>query len=152
MRSSTFSAGLRAAKRLGGADLAIAQLRLALASKGGGNARKLLGSVPEEARRDPGYLLARTYLLRHDEKIAEAAQVMLSAPTDLAQVHDGEDWWVERRIMARKLLDIGDARSAYCAVAEAAECTQPPGSSRPSGAGREFRRGSRVARERRRSE
>jgi soluble lytic murein transglycosylase len=80
--------------------------------------------VPEEARRDPGYLLARVYLLRHDEKIAEAAQVMLSAPTDLAQVHDGEDWWVERRIMARKLLDIGDARSAYRAVAEAAEPTK----------------------------
>ena len=115
---------MRAAKRLGGADLAIAQLRLALASKGGGNAKKLLGSVPEEARRDPGYLLARVYLLRHDEKIAEAAQVMLSAPTDLAQVHDGEDWWVERRIMARKLLDIGDARSAYRAVAEAAEPTK----------------------------
>ena len=115
---------MRAAKRLGGADLAIAQLRLALASKGGGNAKKLLDSVPEEARRDPGYLLARVYLLRHDEKIAEAAQVMLSAPTDLAQVHDGEDWWVERRIMARKLLDIGDARSAYRAVAEAAEPTK----------------------------
>ena len=114
---------MRAAKRLGGADLAIAQLRLAITSKGG-NAKKLLDSVPEEARRDPGYLLARTHLLRHDEKIAEAAQVMLSAPNDLAQIHDGEDWWVERRIMARKLLDIGDARSAYRAVAEAPEPTK----------------------------
>ena len=41
---------MRAAKRLGGADLALAQLRLALASKGGGNAKKLLelhaGGVP----------------------------------------------------------------------------------------------------------
>ena len=52
----------------------------------------------EAARRRAGggapgsrLLLARVYLLRHDEKIAEAAQVMLSAPTDLAQVHDGED-------------------------------------------------------------
>jgi soluble lytic murein transglycosylase len=114
---------MRAARRLGGADLAIAQLRLALGGKGG-NVKKLLDAVPEEARRDPGYLFACVYLLRHDEKIAEAAQVMLSAPTDLAQVHDGEDWWVERRIMARKLLDIGDARSAYRAVAEAAEPTK----------------------------
>ena len=55
-------AAMRAARRLGGADLAIAQLRLALASKGGGNAKKLLGAVPEEARRDPGYLFARAYL------------------------------------------------------------------------------------------
>ena len=114
---------MRAARRLGGADLAIAQLRLALGGKGG-NAKKLLDAVPEEARRDPGYLFARAYLLRHDEKIAEAAQVLLSAPTDLAQVHDGEEWWVERRIMARKLLDLGDARSAYRVVAEAAEPTK----------------------------
>ncbi|MGZ3310899.1 MAG: transglycosylase SLT domain-containing protein [Xanthobacteraceae bacterium] len=114
---------MRAARRLGGADLAIAQLRLALGNKGG-NAKKLLDAVPEEARRDPGYLFARAYLLRHDEKIAEAAQVLLSAPTDLAQVHDGEEWWVERRIMARKLLDLGDARSAYRVVAEAAEPTK----------------------------
>jgi soluble lytic murein transglycosylase len=114
---------MRAAHRLGGADLAIAQLRLALGNKGG-NAKKLLDAVPEEARRDPGYLFARAYLLRHDEKIAEAAQVLLSAPTDLAQVHDGEEWWVERRIMARKLLDLGDARSAYRVVAEAAEPTK----------------------------
>jgi peptidoglycan lytic transglycosylase len=97
--------------------------RLFAADKGG-NAKKLLDAVPEEARRDPGYLFARAYLLRHDEKIAEAAQVLLSAPTDLAQVHDGEEWWVERRIMARKLLDLGDARSAYRVVAEAAEPTK----------------------------
>ena len=64
------------------------------------------------------------HVLRHADKIAEAAQVMLSAPTDLAQIHDPEEWWVERRIMARKLLDLGDARSAYRVVAEAAEPTK----------------------------
>src|SRR5262249_35448384 len=37
---------------------------------------------------------------------------------------DGEEWWVERRIMARKLLDMGDARSAYRVVAEGAEPTK----------------------------
>jgi len=114
---------LRAAHRLGSADLAIAQARIAINRKGG-NARKLLDAVPADARQDPGYLFAHAHLLRHENKIAEAAQVLLSAPCDLAQVHDGEEWWVERRIMARKLLDLGDARSAYRVVAEGAEPTK----------------------------
>lgn len=114
---------LRAARKLGAADLAIAQARIALNRKAG-NAKKLLDAVPAEARRDPGYLFARAHVLRHDDKIAEAAQVMLSAPCDLAQIHEGEEWWVERRIMARNLLDLGDARSAYRVVAEAAEPTK----------------------------
>ncbi len=114
---------LRAARRLGAADLAIAQARIAINRKAG-NAKKLLDAVPAEARRDPGYLFARAHVLRHDDKFAEAAQVMLSAPRDLAQIHEGEEWWVARRIMARKLLDLGDARSAYRVVADAAEPTK----------------------------
>jgi soluble lytic murein transglycosylase len=114
---------LRAARRLGGADVAIAQARIALNRKAG-NAKKLLDAVPAEARHDPGYLLARAHVLRHDDKIADAAQVMLSAPRDLAQIYESEEWWVESRIMSRKLLDLGDARSAYQVVADAAEPTK----------------------------
>src|SRR5262249_4393133 len=116
-------AALRMARRLGGADLAIAQARVALIRKAG-NVRKLLDAVPADARQDPGYLFAHAHVLRHENKIAEAAQVLLAAPCDLAQVPDGEEWWVERRIMARKLLDMGDARSAYRVVAEGAEPTK----------------------------
>ena len=116
-------AAMRAARRLGDAELAIARARIALNGKGG-NAGKLLEAVPAEARNDPGYLFAYAHVLRHEEKIAKAAEVMLSAPHDLAQIHDGEEWWVERRILARKLLDIGDARSAYLVVRDAAEPTK----------------------------
>ncbi len=116
-------AALRMARRLGGADLAIAQARIAINRKSG-NARKLLDAVPAEARQDPGYIFAHVHLLRHADKIEEAAQALLSAPRALAQIHDPEEWWVERRIMSRKLLDLGDARSAYRAVAEAAEPTK----------------------------
>jgi soluble lytic murein transglycosylase len=49
---------------------------------------------------------------------------MLSAPRELAQIHDSEGWWVERRVLARNLLDIGDARSAYLVVRDAAEPTK----------------------------
>ncbi|MGA7487717.1 MAG: lytic transglycosylase domain-containing protein, partial [Xanthobacteraceae bacterium] len=116
-------AALRVARRLGAADLAIAQARIAINRKAG-NAKKLLDAVPADARNDPGYLFARVHLLRHDDKIAEAARVLLAAPHDLAQIQEGEEWWVERRIMSRKLLDLGDARSAYQVVADAAEPTK----------------------------
>ena len=113
---------MRAARRLGSADLAIAHARIALNRKGdGGNASKLLEAVPADAHQDAGYLFAHVHLLRHEDKIAQAAQVMLSAPRELAQIYDPEEWWVERRVLARKLLDSGDARSAYLVVRDAAE-------------------------------
>jgi soluble lytic murein transglycosylase len=127
MEKSLFAAdketAMRAAHRLGSADLAIAHARIALNRKSG-NVGKLLEAVPAEARSDAGYLFARAHLLRHDGKIAQAAQVMLSAPRELAQIHDTEEWWVERRVLARDLLDKGDARSAYLVVRDAAEPTK----------------------------
>ena len=114
------SGAMRVAQKLGGADLAIAKARLALNGKGAKNG-KLLESVPAEARQDPGYLFARAHVLRNQNKIAEAAQVILSAPHELDQIHDPEEWWVERRILARKLLDLRDYQSAYLVMRDAAE-------------------------------
>jgi soluble lytic murein transglycosylase len=113
-------AALRAARRLGKADVAIAQVRIALNRKGG-NAKKLLEAVPSEAHNDGSYLLAQAHVLRQADKIAEAAKTLLSASRETTENCDPEEWWVERRILARKLLDRNDARSAYLAVAEAAE-------------------------------
>jgi soluble lytic murein transglycosylase len=114
---------IRAARRLGGADLAIADARLALAGKGT-DAKRLLEAVPQEARNDAGYIFAYLQALRHENKIAEAAKVMLAAPRDVAEIYDPEHWWIERVVLARKLLDSGDARSAYLVVRDAAEPTK----------------------------
>ena len=38
---------------------------------------------------------------------------MLGAPHDPEKIGDVDQWWLERRALARKLLDLGDARSAY---------------------------------------
>jgi soluble lytic murein transglycosylase len=70
---------IRAARRLGGADLAIADARVALAGKHT-DAKSLLEAVPPEARNDAGYIFAYLQVLRHENKVAEATKVMLSAP------------------------------------------------------------------------
>ncbi len=105
-------AGARAASRLGSIELAIAKARSAVIAKSS-KAKALLDEIPSEARHDAGYLLSRIQWLRRSERIAEAAQLMLSAPRDPQRLGDVDQWWAERRLLARKLLDLGDARSAY---------------------------------------
>lgn len=111
-------AAMRMAQRLGGADLAIARAHHAVNEKAS-NAQSLLEAVPASARHDAGYIFARAQWLRRQDKISEAAHVMLSAPRDPALLHNLDEWWVERRLIARKLLDIGEPQLAYRVSREA---------------------------------
>ena len=52
-------------------------------------------------------------ILRRADKITEAAQWMLAAPHEAEQLGDLDQWWVERRVITRKLLDLNDFKSAY---------------------------------------
>src|SRR5262249_48390666 len=62
-----FGAAMRAAKRLGGENVAIVKA-CAAALKNSGDARKLLDAVPANARADLGYTLCRIhYLVKHDD-------------------------------------------------------------------------------------
>ena len=112
-------AGMRAAGRLGGVDLAIARARVAVIKKED-NAAALLDAVPATARTDAGYIFSRVQLLRRQEKIAEAGALMLTAPNDASQIYDVDEWWIERRVLVRKLLDIGDVKTAYAIARDAA--------------------------------
>jgi soluble lytic murein transglycosylase len=103
-------AGLRAANRLGGDQVAIAKARIAMIDRGSNKAA--LDAVPAAARNDIGYKFARIQYLRRTEKHAEAADVMATVP-QLDATHDLDEWWVERRLLARKLLDDSDAKRAY---------------------------------------
>jgi soluble lytic murein transglycosylase len=114
---------IRAARRLGGADLAIADARVALAGRRT-DAKRLLEALPPEAHKDAGYIFAYLQVLLRENKIAEAAKVMLAAPRDVAEIYDPEQWWIERVVLARKLLNSSDARSAYLVVRDAAEPTK----------------------------
>ena len=110
---------LRAADRAGGSAPAIAKARVAVIKRAA-NAKALLDAVPADARRDPGYIFSRAQLLARADKAVEAAELILSVPHDQAQTIDADQWWVERRLIARKLLDLGKAKPAYRLLREAA--------------------------------
>ena len=112
-------AALRAAKRLGAAQVALAKARIA-AFKKAGNTRALLDAVPRELHGDPGFIFSRIQLLRREEKFAEAAQLMLGAPKDPGRLYNLDEWWIERRLLSRKMLDVGEHRTAYLIARDAA--------------------------------
>jgi peptidoglycan lytic transglycosylase len=112
-------AGMRAAHRLGGDEIAVARARLAVAKRLK-NARALLDAVPSTARRDPGYVFARVQWLRRNNKAEEAAKLILNAPRDPNVPIDPDQWWLERRILVRKLLDDHHTQIAYQVARDAA--------------------------------
>jgi soluble lytic murein transglycosylase len=111
-------AALRAARHLDAAAMAVAKARIAVIDQAA-NAKTLLDAVPENARREPGYQFSRIQWLRRSDKIVDAAQLLV-ATHDPEKLGDVDQWWVERRLVARKLLDLGNARLAYEVVNAAA--------------------------------
>jgi soluble lytic murein transglycosylase len=117
--NNAHEAALRAAKRLGAGHLALARARVAV-SRRAKNAKALLDAVPQALRGDAGYIFAKIQWLRRNDHIAEAARLMLAAPREPGRLYDLDEWWIERRVLARELLDAGDARSAYLVARDAA--------------------------------
>ena len=134
-----FGAAMRAAERAGEDRVAIVKACIAAeakSAKGGA----LLDAVSTEARMDLGYTLCRLHwLTRNDapgsnlhgrmvtpkEDIAAAVKLVLAAsPEDLLR-QDTDEWWRERRALARKLIDLGDAATAYQVVSQSAPPANP---------------------------
>jgi soluble lytic murein transglycosylase len=107
-----FSGAIRAARRLGSDDVSIVKACAAVA----GNETKaldLLDGVAADARKDLGYTLCRIkWMMRHD-RIEDATRLVLAASPETMAFQDTDDWWRERRLLARKLLDLGKFPDAY---------------------------------------
>jgi len=112
--AGNYTDGLRAATRAGGDALAVAKAQIAVA-KGARNADALLAAAAG-AGNDPAYLFARISRLRKNDKIKEAAALLAKAPREAASLVAPDEWWVERRLVARDLLDKGEFRAAYIVV------------------------------------
>ena len=134
-----FGAATRAAKHVGDDHVAIVKACSAAEAKStkGGS---LLDGVRADAREDLGYTLCRLHwLLRNDTPgsnvkgrivtpkadFAAAVKLMLAASPEDLRRQDTDEWWRERRTLARKLLDIGDAATAYQVVRTAAPPANP---------------------------
>ena len=81
-------------------------------------ADKAIAAVPAALKSDPGLVFSEIQKLRRADKIAEAAALMRSAPRNPALLVDPDEWWTERRVLARKVLDTGDAATAYAICAD----------------------------------
>jgi soluble lytic murein transglycosylase len=110
---------LRAAKRLGANQVALARARIAAYRKAS-DTRALLDAVPRELHGDAGYIFSKIQLLRREEKFTEAAQLMMSAPRDPGRLHNLDEWWIERRLLSRKMIDVGEHRTSYLIARDAA--------------------------------
>jgi soluble lytic murein transglycosylase len=113
------SGAMRAARRLGDDDLSIVKACAAVAASST-KALDLLDGVPTEARQDLGYTLCRIiWMMRHD-RYADATRLMLAARPETMPLQDTDEWWRQRRVLARKLLDLGEFQTAYQVVRNAA--------------------------------
>jgi soluble lytic murein transglycosylase len=114
-----FSAAMRAAHHLGSNELSIVKACAAVTSDSS-KALELLDSVTTEARNDLGYALCRIrWMMRHD-RLDDATRLILAASAETMAFQDNDEWWRERRVLARKLLDGGKFQSAYQVVRAAA--------------------------------
>jgi soluble lytic murein transglycosylase len=113
------SGAMRAAHRLGDDDVAIVKACAAVAS-GATKAPGLLDDVQGDARQDLGFTLCRVrWMMRHD-RYADATRVMLAARPETMALQETDEWWRERRVLARKLLDLREFQNAYQVVSKAA--------------------------------
>jgi soluble lytic murein transglycosylase len=107
---------LRAAARLSKDQQTLAKAVLAVVFERKGGASGL-EKVPAALRRDHLYTYARIQVLRRAGKITEAAQLLDAASRDPGMIVSPDAWWIERRMISRSLIEIGNAQLAYAIAA-----------------------------------
>jgi soluble lytic murein transglycosylase len=118
-KAENFGDALRNAARVGPDMVAVAKARIAAIKKDAALA-KLLDAVPASARGEPSYIYARSQFYRRQDKGKLAAEWVFRAPSDARALVDTDQWWVERRMLVRRLIEEGAPRDAYRMAAGAA--------------------------------
>jgi soluble lytic murein transglycosylase len=77
-----------------------------------------LNAVPSSMRSDPGYFFSKIQYLRRKGKENEAASLMLKAPRRVSKLVNHREWWIERRLLSRIMLNKGNAKTAYRIAAQ----------------------------------
>lgn len=87
----------------------------AAVSRNDANAKALLDSVDASMQANPVFIFSRAQRARQFELWESAVDWLAKAP-DIPP--DAEEWWYERRLLVRKLLDVGQPALAYRAAAD----------------------------------
>ncbi len=103
----------------------IVAARIAVARKAA-NAAAALARVPEALRKDSSYRFALAQHHRRAGRPLEALAALQGVSRDPAVLVNGDEWWVERRLIARQLLEAGRPADAYMVASQ-------HGASRPQG-------------------
>lgn len=111
------TAALRNAARVSADYVLLARARLASGQARRPIAPALIAAVPDALKSDISFAFLQAQQLRRSDKPAEAAQMLAGIPRDPALLGDGDEWWIERRLIARKLLDDSNAATAYAVAA-----------------------------------
>jgi soluble lytic murein transglycosylase len=122
------SAAARQITRLDAAHHAAAEARLAT-KRDDPQAEALVASMPLAMRDDPGLMLDRARSLRRTDRAADALALWLrdGARAQQAAPRHRAEFWAERNLLARKLLQIGgNADGAYALVADHGQTTGEP--------------------------
>jgi soluble lytic murein transglycosylase len=76
-----------------------------------------LDALPKSLSKEPILVYSRIQALRRADRIDEAFKLMLSATRSAKALVDPDAWWVERKVLAREIMKLGDYRTAYRIVA-----------------------------------
>ncbi len=106
-----YTNGRAVAAALGGGYPALAEARIALAMDSGGVEARL-AAVPAALQDDPGLLYERLKWRRKKNLDDGAIAILASAP-DMDKVSNPGDWWKERHIIIRRLMETRQYGRAY---------------------------------------
>lgn len=112
-RRSKIAGAMRAAKHLNKKQRQAARFRAAVIKKRTGEAKKLLSKLDKATKNQPGVYLARVQLARRTKNLKTATKLLVNAKFKPSEITDKDEWWIERRYMARTAINTHDYKNAY---------------------------------------
>lgn len=106
----------RAAARIDAEHVQLVEIRRAVENAGPKRQVKF-EAVPEALRASASYVFSKARHARKQGDYREAAKLLARTFADAAELADPDEWWTERRYVARELLDLDEPALAYAAVA-----------------------------------
>lgn len=104
------------AKSIGRGYPLLAEARIGLAENRP-NINNLIAAVPASLQDDPGFMLERLRWRRKNDMDFGAVEILQNMPP-AEQIPNLGDWWKERNIIVRRLIDRKDYKTAYVVVSK----------------------------------